>query len=853
MGGARLLWARYRLACWLVVLGCGGALFGQTGDDFQAAQRALREGDYALALRLAEAVLGQPAENENWALLQAEALVAVSRYADAAAVLERSMGREVQSIRVRWAAREVALLRGDREKARALSGEVAEMVSRRRWAYRDPLNLVVFGRMALALGADPKEVLDKVYAVAQKAAPTLRDVYLARGELALEKHDFALAAKAFAEGSEKIPNDPDLLFGTARAFEDGNRRVMLESLEGALKANPRHVPALLLQVDHQVDAEAYEAASKLLDRVATISPGHPDLFAYRAVLAHLAGQPDDADLARATALRAVPNQPRVDFLIGRKLSQKYRFAEGAASQRRALTLDPDYLPAKAQLASDLLRLGNEEEGWPLVAAVNAADGYDVEAYNLVTLRDTLATYAVLKNEHFSIRMTQRESDLYGLRVLDLLTRARERLVERYGVELAEPTLVDIFGDEKDFAVRTFGLPDIEGFLGVCFGRVITANSPAATGTGKGINWESVLWHEYCHVVTLQFTQNKMPRWLSEGISVFEERQADPGWGMRMTPRYWEMIRGGDLSPIAELSSMFLSPPTPEHVQFAYFQSSLVVEFLIERFGFEALKGVLRSLRVGVPINQAIERHTVSMDSLEREFAAFAQGRATAFAREVVMQKPPAPLLRAEASAELKDWLAKHPENFTGLTALARQAAADKRWSDVLPLTDRLIRLVPDHVGLDSAYGLRIEALRETGDRTGERDALVAWTPRTDGAVNAYLRLMDLAAEQKDWSTVVRSAERFLAVNPLVAAPYERLAAAADAQADLVGAAAAWKTLLRLDPPNPSDVHYQLADVLFRAGDPEARRHLLAALEDAPRHRAALTLLLRLKPPTLTSP
>ena len=836
-----------------MVVGCGGVLFGQTGDDFQAAQRALRGGDYALALRSAEAVVGQPAENENWALLQAEALVAVSRYADAAAVLERSMGRDVQSIRVRWAARDVALLQGDREKARVLSGEVAEMVSRRRWAYRDPLNLVVFGRMALALGADPKEVLDKVYAVAQKAAPTLREVYLARGELALEKHDFALAAKAFAEGSEKIPNDSDLLFGTARAFEDGNRRAMLEALELALKANPRHVPALLLQVDHQVDAEAYEAASKLLDRVATISPGHPELFAYRAVLAHLAGQPDEANLARATALRAVPKQPRVDFLIGRKLSQKYRFAEGAASQRRALTLDPDYLPAKAQLASDLLRLGNEEEGWPLITEVNAADGYDVEAYNLVTLRDTLATYAVLKNEHFSIRMTQRESDLYGLRVLDLLTRARDRLVERYGVELAEPTLVDIFGDQKDFAVRTFGLPDIEGFLGVCFGRVITANSPAATGTGKGVNWESVLWHEYCHVVTLQFTQNKMPRWLSEGISVFEERQADPGWGMRMTPRYWEMIRGGDLSPIAELSSVFLSPPTPEHVQFAYFQSSLVVEFFIERFGFDALKGVLRSLRVGVPINQAIERHTVAMDSLEREFAAFAQGRATAFAREVVMQKPPMPLLRAESSAELKDWLAKNPDNFTGLTALARQAAADKRWSDVLPLADRLIQLVPDHVGLDSAYGLRVEALRETGDRAGERDALVAWTPRTDGAVNAYLRLMDLAAEQKDWSTVVRSAERFLAVNPLVAAPYERLAAAADAQADLAGAAGAWKTLLRLDPPNPSDVHYQLADVLHRAGDPEARRHLLAALEDAPRHRAALALLLRLNPKTSTTP
>ena len=33
---------------------------------------------------------------------------------------------------------------------------------------------------------------------------------------------------------------------------------------------------------------------------------------------------------------------------------------------------------------------------------------------------------------------------------------------------------------RDFAVRTFGLPDVSGFLGVCFGRVVTANSPATS-------------------------------------------------------------------------------------------------------------------------------------------------------------------------------------------------------------------------------------------------------------------------------------------------------------------------------------------------------------------------------------
>jgi hypothetical protein len=52
-------------------------------------------------------------------------------------------------------------------------------------------------------------------------------------------------------------------------------------------------------------------------------------------------------------------------------------------------------------------------------------------------------------------------------------------------------------------------------------------------------------------------------------------------------------------------------------------------------------------------------------------------------------------------------------------------------------------------------------------------------------------------------------------------------------------------LLELDPPNPAEVHFNLARLLHRAGDPAARRHVLQALEDAPRYRAALQLLLQM--------
>jgi uncharacterized protein HemY len=56
---------------------------------------------------------------------------------------------------------------------------------------------------------------------------------------------------------------------------------------------------------------------------------------------------------------------------------------------------------------------------------------------------------------------------------------------------------------------------------------------------------------------------------------------------------------------------------------------------------------------------------------------------------------------------------------------------------------------------------------------------------------------------------------------------------------------AWQTLLLLDPPNPAEVHFQLAKLLKPTDAVAAKRHVLQALEDAPRHRAALELLLEM--------
>lgn len=826
----------------LVLLAGGGAAL--PAAEPAEVQRGLLIGNYTAVIKQAQGELRDNPGNTEWSMLLVQALLTVGRYSEADAAMKEALARDSRSIRLRWLARDVALANGRTQEAAQRVDEVRAAVRDSSWQYRSPADLVIFGRAALQLGADPKEVLERLFAVAQRGDPKLRDVYLARGQVALEKRDFALAARVFEEGLKQLPNDPDLHWGRGRAYAGGNREVALASFQAALAINSRHVPTLLQFIDHHIDGEAYPEADKMIEAVLDVNPSHPDAWAYRAVIAHLRNDPVGERFAREKALGSWASNPRVDYLIGEKLSAKYRFAEGAAYQRRAREFDPEYLPATAQLASDLLRLGEDAEGWALAEAVHQRDEYDVEAYNLVTLRETMKKYAALADDDFVIRMAAPEVAVYGPRVLALLRRAKTTLAAKYGIELARPTYIEIFADQRDFAVRTFGLPDVAGFLGVCFGRVVTANSPATSTSAT--NWESVLWHEFCHVVTLQMTKNKMPRWLSEGISVYEERQVDPSWGMRIDARYREMILGDDLVPVGRLSAAFLTPKSPRHLQFAYLQSSLVVEYIVGRHGLDAIRGILAALRDGVEINAALEKFTGPLATLEQEFAAYAKEQAEALGRELDWTRPEPELLLPGATEKLAAWRRSHPDNYWILRHDAQRFMEQQQWAQARAPLERLAELYPQAKGSDAVYRSLAAAHRALGDAAAERAALQRWAEVDDEATEAYLRLMELAAAERDWPAVTRNSQRYLAVNPLVPPPYRYLAQASAALGDDSSAIVAWRTLLQLDVPERADGHFQLAKLLRKRGDEaEARRHVLMALEETPRYREALGLLLDL--------
>jgi len=138
--------------------------------------------------------------------------------------------------------------------------------------------------------------------------------------------------------------------------------------------------------------------------------------------------------------------------------------------------------------------------------------------------------------------------------------------------------------------------------------------------------------------------------------------------------------------------------------------------------------------------------------------------------------------------------------------------------------------------------------RNLHEPNAELAALKKVAEKESDFVDLYRRLIDLSSAAKDWAGTTKYANLLLAVNPLIAAPYEALAQAGDALGQKEQAIAAYRRLLLLDPADPAEVHYQLARLLHERGnaEAEAKRHVLQALEETPRFREAQNLLLQIE-------
>ena len=812
--------------------------------DYDSAIEQVQSGKYEEALAEATAlVTDRPYSERHWRL-KLRIQLTLGRYADALLTYEEGLKRFPTSLQLRWLGEQALRHSGQSEKAQAVLAEIPALAQRSSWRYGDVESRVILGRYFQGQGADARQVLSVFFDPLKKSYTRSALPYLASAQLALEKHDYKIAADELKKAVELAPDDPDVHFAISRAYASSDSKKSKQALQTALEKNGNHIPSLLSLVDDNIDSESYDNANALLAQVLKVNPVQPEAWAYRAVLAHLDNKMDEKGKHREKALSTWKENPEVDHLIGRKLSEKYRFKEGSLHQRMALQFNDSHQPSRIQLCQDLLRLGQEQEGWDLAASIAKRDEYNILAHNLLTLKDELDQFVTLSSPNFELRMDQAEADVYGHRALALLERARLTLCEKYDIELTDPVIVEIFPKQPDFAIRTFGMPGGEGFLGVCFGRVITANSPASRRDNP-VNWESVLWHEYCHVVTLQKTRNRMPRWLSEGISVYEERQENASWGQHMNPGYRDMILGEDLTPVSRLSSAFLSPKSALHLQFAYYESSLVVEFLVDQFGSDVLVRILEDLGKGLPINDAISRHTIPIEEMDVAFDKYARSQAESLGNEVDWASPefegsPTP----EAISSFVD---KHPRNVRGwlLKAAAAQAAGDAKSAE--SALKESIKLLPEQRGATSAYRQLAGLYTANGQDADARAQWIRVLELESDAIDAARALIDMAIAGENQADILEYTDYLLAIDPLRSQTHELRVAAARKLDRPEMAVDSLQAMVAMAPTDPARLYFELAESLLKADQKErARESVLKSLEIAPRYQAALELLVEIK-------
>ncbi|OUW17112.1 MAG: hypothetical protein CBD18_05505 [Opitutales bacterium TMED158] len=799
--------------------------------EFSEVEALYQSGQYEKAIE--EAGIGRVDQpwTERWWQLEARTLMTTGRYHEAYQLLTEAVSVRYASVRLRLLTREAALYANDLGAAESVLKEIDRIIRRSgRFSY-DPDSLVAIGDAAILLGIEPRIVLENFYKRAQDEANPAASAFLSAGKLALAKDDYNLASKTFQAGLKSFPDNPDLWHGLASSFIEGDRSQLLEYAETALALNEKHPGSRILLAQHLVDAEAYDEALEQLDLALEVNPLHPEALALKAAIAYLRSHNDEGDRLREVALSSWRTNPQVDHLIGRNLSRKYWFNEGAAAQRLALAYQPDFIPAQTQLAQDLLRLGRETEGWDLADAVHKADPYNISAYNLVTLRDKLGDFETLETEHFRIRISKEEAPIYGQRAIDLLEPAYRYLTERYGVEIPEKVTVEIYPNPADFEVRTFGMPGNPGYLGVCFGPVFTINSPATSLA----NWEAVLYHEFCHSVTLTLTRNRMPRWLSEGISVYEERERNRAWGQMMSVDYRDRILGGRMQPISEMSAAFMTAQSGDDTQFAYFQSYLVVDFLYRNYGIEAMRAVLRDLGEGIGMNDALAQRVAPLEELDERFLAHAKAQAKALGGSYSFAQADGIL---EQAVELID---PSPNYFKDMEGIQPLVDAED-WDAARTELEAIVANAGYIPGSENAHSLLAYIYRELGETDLERAALEQIATQEGNRIEPVTRLLEIALEQDTPPDVVRWANAWIAIKPIAIEPWRALFTTHARFRYEAEAIATGNVLVELDPPDIAQVHYELARQHQRRSPEVARRHALMSLEEAPRFRLAYQLL-----------
>jgi cellulose synthase operon protein C len=810
-------------------------------------------GQYAEAEAICRKALREVPGEVRLSVQLAEVLAAMGRTDEAMGILEPVVGGPRPSLRGMVKYGQLLEARGRREEA-------AAVFQRAIGRYRDGL---VVDAPDLAMVAVASQALEdfhfanRLFREALQEDPSDLEAEVLWGDLFREKYNAAEARKSYSQVLQRNQRYVPALVGLAKTMGGSAARQLLEQ---ALQINARSEAALEALAEIAIEDDRLDVALSHLVAVLDINPESFNGLTLKAAIAYLQEDHAEYEAIQKRLAPAGPAAGRFYARIAEICGRKYRFDEAVQLARQAVETDPELWGAYQLLGINLLRLGRETEGRAHLEQAFEKDPFNFWTKNTLEVLDTLDGFETRRTGHFIVRMNPKDADSLWPYLQPLLEESWNTLTAKYAFEPAGPILVEVFDDHRDFAVRTAGLPDIGPLVGVCFGKVITLDSPQALKSPHSMNWQEVVWHEFTHVITLQMAHNRLPRWLSEGISVYEEKFGRPEWGRRQNLDLVRAVREKRILPIRTLNEGFTNAESTEDLGFAYYQSSLVVEYVVQHYGFESLKALIYRYRTPMSLEDIFQSvFDEPVASFEEGFHAWLGNRVRQIDVYLHPDDPSAgsrahesgtgPALANPATAEdaennLRSRIEQQPHDFEARLQLGMLLYEKKDYDGAIVHLKAARDLLPEYGSVPNPRQILAHIYEARGEQDAMLQELEALVKYRQNDFDACYKLALAYRRQQDPAKVIYFLERAIAVNPYDLEVHRMLAATALEIADYHRAIREYSILTSLEVTDPAGAYANLARAYLSDGQKkQAKTAALAALEIAPTFERAQDVLL----------
>jgi tetratricopeptide (TPR) repeat protein len=575
-------------------------------------RRRGRYEDAALDLAAAEAELskaGPDGGRSTAADLETRLAVAIAGYElarergeleAAAAALERGLAATtgVASAMARSLApllsRQIELLAQSGRRADA-SRRFAEAMKDQIDAAEDPAYVLEYGRALAALRQssraaqvlvplekflreqdDPAHaeclfLLGRVYRVAHSGGDALPAVAALKDALRIDR--------------QLIPAQVELARARLFRFESGDAEAAIGE---AMGVHERHADAWAVRGEILLLDQRAEEGLQAVERGLTENPRHLAALSVKAAALWILGRKPDAQQVLSRLVELAPDDGEHVGRIADVLAYLYRFREAIPIYRRALQCDPDWGYSWVGMARCMVNTGDLDGALDALNRFRKVDRVPFAlADNVAKALQKLRTFIEVPRGRFTYVMHPLEAPVLVPLLDEAYGRAWPDLCRRWEFDPQTPVRIECFPKHDDFSARTVGFTGF-GALGVCFGNVFTLLSPRSEMRGQFV-FDKTAVHELAHVVTLGLSKNKVPRWLTEGISVHEEHVYAKNSDREMDLDLFNYFRSGEIVPVRELNRIFGGPK----ILFGYYQGGLLCDFLVEQRGEGVLVEMLK--------------------------------------------------------------------------------------------------------------------------------------------------------------------------------------------------------------------------------------------------------------------